>query len=584
MRPERLQSLAARGVALDTETHRLRRGMLCPPLVCGSVGWLAPGPRIEGALVDKRGALEAFARALDDDSIILIGANIAYDIGVIATEFARMGVDAMPRFFAALEAGRVYDLQIAEALNAIALGQLGKDPRTGADLKNPETGKRGSYSLSMCVSLTLGREDAKANDEWRERYDELEHVPIELWPPAARDYPVDDARNTAEVALAQTGHFPKISTRHEWANFEREDGTTFNACADCGATKFTAACTTRRPHLNLHQVADQTYSAVALHLGAAHGFRVDQAAVDVIERHALRRRAKLIQPFIDAGIVWVDEDGYHEDQSKLKRLLVLAYGATEPCPHCAGTGKIPSPKSTLQCPECRGRCAPWKSRGQVMQPTVATCARCKSTGRIPHPNPKMINCVIKSSGGAAGDDDDDDDEVGQVTCDGSGYVIPHGVPRAEKGGIAKGRDQLVESGDEFLMSYAGYLEDAKILKDYVPYLRLAREPIAGHAPTCPSLKAEKGKKTPACTCPGPYRDIPLTLRPNVVLETGRVSYGGYIQLFPRRPGFLDEETREYVPSLRECIVPRGPCYEIVEVPDDYVLQAGEFVAQGVGAC
>lgn len=56
--------------------------------------------------------------------------------------------------------------------------------------------------------------------------------------------------------------------------------------------------------------------------------------------------------------------------------------------------------------------------------------------------------------------------------------------------------------------------------------------------------------------PGHYRDVPLTLRPNPVLETGRVSYDGVIQLFKRQPGHFDAESGEWVPSLRECIEAR----------------------------
>lgn len=624
MKLARIQSLLSRGISLDTETDRIQPGLLCPPLVCGSAGWLEFGPRINGVLLPRQATLEAFARALEDPDAIIVTANGAFDLAVIATELAKMGFDAMPWIFRAFEEHRIYDIQVAEALNAIAGGHLGKDPRTGGALINPETGRRGQYSLAMCTSLTLGREDAKANDEWRERYAELKDVPMQLWPPAARDYPVDDSKNTIEVALAQCGHLPKTSPHHNWGNIKRDDGSVYNACTDCGATRMSATCTKREMHRNLLQVADQTYSAFCLHLGAAWGFRVDQTKVDAIERHALRRRAKLIQPFLDGGILREDVDGYHENQSVLKRLVAIAYGATSACAHCAGTGKVPSPaQKPIRCPDCKGWCLPtakdgpkcreWReAHAAPMQNVVVMdensaahstfggwwCTRCNNTALVPHPNPKMIGCVIR---GAEIDGAEDGEREGDVkTCDGSGLELPVAVPRADKGGIGKGRDPLVESGDPFLMSYGYYLEDAKVLKDYVPWLRKARACVAcgqpgttkdPHVSGCPivaqhtrMIAGENGDEYVVDPIPSSYyRDIPLTLRPNTPLETERVSYFGYVQLMPRKPGFIDDETDEYIPSLRECIVARGPRYELVDVPGNYQLQPGETWAQGAAA-
>jgi hypothetical protein len=580
VRLERILTLAQYGLSFDTETWRLVAGNLCPPLVCGSAAWFTHGPRIEGVLLDKQQTVEVFAKALDDPNAVLVMANGAFDLGVMSTELGKQGIDAMPWIFNALEQGRVWDLQIAEALHAIANGHLGKDPRTGGALKNPETGKPGSYSLSMCVSLTLGREDAKANDEWRLNYHMLDGVPLTQWPSAARDYPVDDARNQLEVALAQAGIVARVGRDHDWIKLQREDGSTYSQCKDCSTTRASADCIKRKPNRNLYQVADQTYSAFCLHLGAAWGFRVDQASVDIIERYYLAKREKLIQPFVERELVWKDEDGvYHENQNVVKRLNALAYGAKDPCPYCSGSGKIPSPtQKGLVCPDCRGRCQPWKFKGEMREPTVPSCARCHSSGKIPHPNPKLINCVLKGKKATEGSDEEDEGDT--KTCDGTGLVLVSAVPRSDGGGVAIGRDDLVNSGDEFLMAYGGYKEDEKILKDYVPYLRTARVPAAGHGPQCPFTL---GTKKPRCNCDGPYIDIPLLLRPNAVLETGRVSYFGYIQLFPRKPGFMDKEWGlltgdPYVPSLRECIVPRGPRYEQVQVPDGYVLQPGEFLA------
>lgn len=602
MRLARIQSLLSRGIAMDTETEPIRAGDLCPPLVCGSAGWLELGPRVNGVLLPARATLEAFARALEDPDAIIIGANIAFDLGVLANELAKMGFDAMPWIFRALDDQRVFDIQVAEALHAIANGHLGKDPRTGGALVNPETGKRGRYSLAACGSLVLGREDVKANDEYRLRYAELKDVPMEHWPAAARDYPVDDARWTCEIALAQCGHLPKQSPHHNWGNVTRDDGKVYNACLDCGATRMSATCTKREMHRNLLQVADQTDSAFCLHLGAARGFRVDQSKVDVIERHYLRRRDKLISPFVEAGILWRDDEGtYHEDQSVLKRMVAIAYGAKDPCPHCAGTGKIPSPAAKpARCPDCKGWCLPTAKDGPKCREWRTAnsthdgwrCLRCNNTALVPNPNPPMINCVKR---GALREDGTRADDV--KTCDGTGLVLPVAVPRAEKDGVSKGRDPLAESGDEFLMSYATLLEDQKT-PNYVAELRQARACVgcaqhgtekSPHAADCPVLVAhtrvvagENGDEHVVDPIPSSfYRDIPWTLRPNTPLETERVSYSGLAQTFPRKPGFIDKsvEPNEYIPSLRECIVARGPSYELVDVPDDYQLQPGEAWAQ-----
>ncbi len=481
MRPERIADMP-QGVSLDTETHLIQRGLLAPPLVCGSVGWLSPGPRIDGAILDKYQTLELFTQVLDEKSRVLVGANFAFDLLVLARELAKLGIDAMTQIFDALADDRVYDLQIAEALNAIACGHLGKDPRSGGPLINPDTGRRGRYSLAMCVDLVLGRQDAKANDEYRERYAELDGVPMSEWPQTAIDYPIDDSRNTIECALAQTGHLPKTTPFHEWGSN--------GACRSCGTRSFGGQCLARRPHRNLHDLSAQVSTAFAMHVGAAWGFRVNQQSVDVVERYATRSRAAGIAPFVEAGLI--REDG-SENRSELKRRVAVAYniGEAQNCPVCLGTGKMPSPKN---------------------------------------PKSKII-CYLMVDGAKT------------KTCDGTGLVISDDVPRSDKDGIGYGRDVLHESGDEFLMSYGDFQEDAKDLTVYVPFLRGARTWVPGDDAS-------------AFPITGHWLDIPLTLRPNPVLETGRVSYDGVIQLFKRQPGFIDQKTGEYIPSLRECIEAR----------------------------
>lgn len=446
--------MASSSLSFDTETHRLQPGLLAPPLVCGSVAWLDAGPVISGTLLDKQAALETFAKAIEDPALVLVGANIAYDIAVMVVELAKLDIDAVPAVFLALEQGRVFDIQIAQALDAIAGGYLGKDPRTKMPIVNPETKRRGRYSLSVCVQQTLGRSDAKANDGWRTRYAELDGIPIAQWPQEARDYPVDDAKNTHEVALAQTGHLPKVNPSHEFLDYDMGEGRVTRACKNCGATRTSAECVSRSPHRNLLDHAAQVHTAFCLWLGAMWGFNVDQESVDVIERHAIANRARGIVPFQKDGVV--REDG-SEDRSRLKRLVATAYGAEDACSHCRGSGKMPSPKDKgLRCPTCKGRCQPWKAKKVMQAPTVGTCEACSSTGRIPHPRPKMINCALPEKG---------------KTCDGTGLYLGESIPRSKTGQVAFGGSILQESGDEFLMALGDYKRDAKILRVYVPYFR-----------------------------------------------------------------------------------------------------------------
>ena len=269
-------------------------------------------------------------------------------------------------------------------------------------------------------------------------------------------------------------------------------------CTRCGAAPGgPPECRAVGRRQNSHEVSRQTYVALCMALGSAWGFKVDQGAVDALEAKYHAEHDGEVAPLVAAGVIRADGSSC---EAVIKRLTVTAYnGGRVACtdPACRGTGKVPSPKT-----EGRTR----------------------------------INCKA---------------------CDGTGLALD-GVPRTESGEVGIGRDVLRESGDEFLRSVADHDEGKKIPNTYVPFFRTARPPLAGHAADCPS-QAE-GRRRRACTCPGPYYEVPLVLRPNPILETGRTSYDGVIQLMPRAGG------------VRECIVAR-PGY--VFSSEDY--KAGEMV-------
>lgn len=470
--------MLANAVAFDTETHKTQPGLAAPPVVCGSVArWSPVTGRLEGSILDRDQCRAVFEALLADDDLTIVGANIPYDMLVMAVDAARRGRDLIPLIFRAynggpdfnVTGGRVFDVQLAEALHGVAVGMLGKNPETGSPIVNRETGKRGRYSLDTVTEFVTGRINAKSNDRFRFSYALLENTPIAEWPLDARVYPVDDVCNTIEDALVQVGAIP--------------------APADASGTF---------PRRNLHDLARQTYAHWAMHLAGAWGFTVDQAAVDALEERVNRERAEGIGQFIDAGFyrvkpgtreVELTENGApRKIESVIKGLVARAYGCSAPCRSCNATGRT---HGTTKCRECDGG-------GHDCAGTNGLCDRCGGAGRVP--NPKTTKACD--------------------ACDGTGLDLDScpSVPRTKTGGVAAGRDELSESGDDLLIEFAAFGEQDKLPSTYIPWLRSAR--------------GEDGSPRP------------LTLRPNPILDNGRASYDGVVQLLPRGAG------------VRECIVAR----------------------------
>lgn len=125
---------------------------------------------------------------LEDDDIILVGQNVAFDFMVAVTH---LGVE-IEIVFEKYNKGLVRDTMIREQLLALA---------TGEAVKNP--GKR--YTLAALVEKYLKKDisASKGEDAWRLRYAELYDVPFEEWPQEAIDYPLDDATHTLKVFAHQ---------------------------------------------------------------------------------------------------------------------------------------------------------------------------------------------------------------------------------------------------------------------------------------------------------------------------------------------------------------------------------------------
>jgi hypothetical protein len=100
---------------------------------------------------------------------------------------------------------------------------------------------------------------------WRLRYGELIEVPIEDWPEGARTYPLEDARATLEVFLAQQVHADYMPDEYR-----------------------------------------QSRAAWALHLCSVWGLRTDRVGVEKLEAETLASLAKIEDDLKAAGLVRSD--------------------------------------------------------------------------------------------------------------------------------------------------------------------------------------------------------------------------------------------------------------------------------------
>lgn len=402
-------------IAYDLETHLIQPGLQAPPIVVGSSASLALGGpndpcdiRVGPPLFPARVAVDFLRTQVLETDVLLVGANIFYDLACAQQSSLERGVDLMPLIFRKLERDQVWDVQLAEMLHAIGAGHLGYSV-TGRQLP-------GRYSLDVIVEEVTGRRDAKRFDKYRLRYHELEHVPIEQWPAEARDYLGDDVRNPLDVTARQLGSRPRRGA-HRWG----QDGR----CVRCDGVIAGEPCLALQVNWNVADVAEQCRAAWALTLAGAHGFARDARVVNMIAAAYARTHGPGSDAaFREAGLIRPDGS---EDQGVLARLLIRAYsGREDPCPRCA------APTERV---DRRGRC-----RLREARPGKVRNAK----------DSDWINCP---------------------DCLGSGLVVGPEVPRAEKGGIKTDRDTLFESGDEFLVEYAEHTEDEKTDSTYLPWLR-----------------------------------------------------------------------------------------------------------------
>jgi DNA polymerase I-like protein with 3'-5' exonuclease and polymerase domains len=280
-------------LAFDLETHLIQDGLLAPPIVCGS--FADRNLFDSGCICDKARIIEVVEESLRSPEVVWCGANIAYDWGCILA----VRPDLLPLVWKAYAEERVFDVLIAGTLDAIYGGRLrSEDGPTELFMRNGKKIQSGRYSLQSVTEDYLGRTDAKANDRFRLSYALLENTSIQQWPEEARQYPIDDAVNTLEVAEAQ-----------------------LKLCK------------------NLHNLPAQAHAAFCAHLGSIWGMRIDtqratalKASVDesLARVQAFALEHNLVKPKYKGRAPNKVIDGYSKDTKLIKEMVFQAYDGLPP--------------------------------------------------------------------------------------------------------------------------------------------------------------------------------------------------------------------------------------------------------------
>lgn len=189
-----------RRIAFDCEAHLIRPGMLFPRVVCVTFAESGKTPWIQDRYC---GVLEVLSYLKDRD-VVLIGHNVAFDLGVVLAELISLARDPRTALlvpseqalielvFQAYEDDRISDTMIRSMLIDIARGAF-------QEIEGQRRGK--FYALDKLSDRWCGIKLAKA-DTWRLHYAWLDGVPIPQWPADAVDYAIRDADVTEKIDAA----------------------------------------------------------------------------------------------------------------------------------------------------------------------------------------------------------------------------------------------------------------------------------------------------------------------------------------------------------------------------------------------
>lgn len=263
-------------LSFDTETALIRPVKLAPELAC-----ITYSDGDQSNIVHWTDSYKTAVWLLEQE---VTTANGSYDLAVVWAQHP----DLRDLIFEGLVAGRYHDVQTRQKLMDIGAG---KYRRVFRRFPGEEKARMLNYSLSDLHARYYGVFMEK--DEWRLRYGELRHLPLDQWPEGARRYAVYDAVATARIHDLQTA-----------------------AAVEQGYTN------------NLHDEAKQMRADFALHLASCWGIRADERQVRRVIDYIDAEQPEFAKKLEDVELVRWDKgkEAYVRREKNAKAMMFAAVG------------------------------------------------------------------------------------------------------------------------------------------------------------------------------------------------------------------------------------------------------------------
>ena len=301
--------------AFDTETGLIQPGLLAPQVVCLSCS----GQDCQPDLMLHEEGFVRLVQQLEDDRVLLIGHNVAYDFGVMVAAYPEL----LPLVFQAYIKGRVSDTMLREQLLDLAAGKL-NDGTAGHNAAR-------QYDMASLWERYTNQdisEDKKSPDAWRLRYSELEGVPVEQWPHAAAQYAKDDAVRTLVLWQHQIDKNNDVNNRN---------GNELRHAAI-------------RDNGRVVNEEELVASAWVLHLMGMWGVRTNGPKIAALAERLTVERDRSTAALLRAGILKYKKGAggdTQKDMARIKALVESAYHSAGQTPPMTDKGGISTAKETL---------------------------------------------------------------------------------------------------------------------------------------------------------------------------------------------------------------------------------------------